>query len=142
MPPHYAEFQSFYGTWLMNKYAGGGIKSFRKNCVKRENIPKKWALVSCNTHPHNYYLEILVDVGLIGLILLSSIFVSVFYISFIKKYFMNSHLKKNILITPFMMLFIAEIFPIKSSGSFFTTGNSTFIFLVMAVTVALSIKKV
>ena len=36
------------------------------------------------------------------------------------------------------LLFIAEIFPLKTSGSFFTTGNATYFFLILAITVALS----
>ena len=39
-----------------------------------------------------------------------------------------------------MFLFFSEIFPIKTTGSFFTTGNSSYIFLLMAITVGLSIK--
>ena len=46
---HVKEFNSGYQTWLENKYIGGGIKSFRYNCVT----------FNCSTHPHNYYLEIL-----------------------------------------------------------------------------------
>ena len=34
------EFTTFYGTWQMNKYIGGGIKSFRINCWQRKNIQK------------------------------------------------------------------------------------------------------
>ena len=34
-------------------------------------------------------------------------------------------------------VFIAEIFPIKSTGSFFTTGNATYIFLIMAILIGL-----
>ena len=34
-----------------------------------------------------------------------------------------------------------EIFPLKSTGSFFTTGNATYIFLVIAFSVALARKK-
>ena len=36
-----------------------------------------------------------------------------------------------------MFLFISEIFPIKSTGSFFTTGNATYIFLIMAILIGL-----
>ena len=63
------------------------------------------------------------------------------HMSFIKKYFITSSLNHNKIITPFMFLFLMEIFPLKSSGSFFTTGNATFIFLVIALTVALSREK-
>ncbi len=138
MPSHYAEFESFYDTWRMNKYTGGGIRSFRINCPNRSNIDQD-ERSTCNTHPHNYYLEILTDLGLIGLLLVSLIFIAILYKSFIGKYILSSNkaLRTNYLITPFLFLFIAEIFPIKSTGSFFTTFNSTYIFLVMAVIVSL-----
>ena len=44
------------------------------------------------------------------------------------------------LIYPFSLLLFAEIFPFKTSGSFFTTGNATFIFLIIAIIVSLSKK--
>ena len=36
-----------------------------------------------------------------------------------------------------MFLFLVEIFPIKSTGSFFTTGNSTYLFLIMGILLGL-----
>jgi len=47
----------------------------------------------------------------------------------------------NNLIFPFLLIFLAEIFPIKSSGSFFTTGNTTFIFFILAVIIGLKNKE-
>ena len=142
----FKEFESFHGAWLLNKYVGGGIKSFRYNCHKgfkntilrknldplitKELLPE----FKCNTHPHNYYLEVLTDLGLIGFIILSFIFLYILNIVFIKR----PNLREDHIIMPFIFLFFIEIFPIKTSGSFFTTGNATFIFLIMAFTVALS----
>ena len=40
-------------------------------------------------------------------------------------------------IIPFIFLFIVEIFPLKSNGSFFTTGNTTYLFLLMGILVGL-----
>ena len=59
------------------------------------------------------------------------------YKTFYKKYFTNTSIKDNNLIIPFIFLFIVEIFPIKSTGSFFTTGNSTYLFLIMGILVGL-----
>ena len=133
---YFMEFKTFHGTWQMNKFVGGGVKSFRINCWKRKNIVPG-ERTTCNTHPHNYYLEILTDLGLIGFLIFSSIFATVLYFSFVKKYFLSSALTNNHVVTPFMFLFLMEIFPIKISGSFFTTTNSTFIFLTLAVIVGI-----
>ena len=135
-PLYLKEFYTFYDTWLMNKYIGGGIKNFRYFCHERENL-KKDQEFKCNMHPHNYYLEILTETGLVGFIIISLAFINIIIITFYRKYFTNSLLKNNNLIIPFMFLFFVEVFPIKSTGSFFTTGNSTYLFLIMGILIGL-----
>ena len=88
-------------------------------------------------HPHNYYLEILTETGLIGFLIAMSFFLITIYLSFYKKYFSKSKLNNNNLIIPFIFLFIVEISPIKSTGSFFTTGNATYIFILLATLIAI-----
>jgi O-antigen ligase len=122
------EFYSGVATWKQNKIIGGGVDSFYVNCKKSLN--------DCASHPHNYYLEILSETGIVGLIIFLLIFGRVFFDTFYLKYFKNTQF--NNLIIPFMFLFLAEIFPIKTSGSFFTTSNASFIFFILAITVALS----
>jgi len=140
-PQYLKEFSTFYDTWLMNKYVGGGIKNFRFYCHERPNIKKDSKFI-CNMHPHNYYLEILTEIGLIGFAIVVVVFLSTFYLTFIRKYFFISPLNNNNLIIPFIFLFIAEIFPIKSTGSFFTTGNSTYLFLILGLMIGLMRKKI
>jgi len=138
-PQYIREFATFYDTWQMNKYIGGGIKNFRYYCHVRPNLDKN-SVFKCNMHPHNYYLEILTETGLIGFILISVIFTIILYKTLYKKYFIKSALNDNVIIIPFIFLFIAEIFPIKSTGSFFTTGNATYLFLIMALLIGISEK--
>jgi hypothetical protein len=64
----------------------------------------------------------------------------ILYKTFYKKYFIKSALNDNMIIIPFIFLFIAEIFPIKSTGSFFTTGNATYLFIIMALLIGISEK--
>ena len=87
MPNHFKEFSTFKDTWLINRYIGGGIKTFRFNChkaywIKRDSWLKNLTGAPppfiCNTHPHNYYLEILTELGLIGFFILSAIWGSAF----------------------------------------------------------------
>ena len=141
MPPYLKEFTSFHGTWLMNKYIGGGIKNFRYYCHERSNIDKDSKFI-CNMHPHNYYLEILTETGIVGFLLISIIFMIILYLTFLKKYFMKSKLDDNKIIIAFIFLFIAEIFPIKSTGSFFTTGNTTYLFLLIGILIGLARKDI
>ena len=136
VPQYFREFSSFYDTWLLNKYIGGGVKNFRFYCHFRPNIDKNSNFI-CNMHPHNYYLEILTETGLVGFFFCISIFSIILYISLIKKYFLKSSLQTNNLIVPFIFLFFVEIFPLKSTGSFFTTGNTTYIFLIMSVIIGI-----
>ena len=135
-PQYLKEFSTFYGTWTINKYIGGGIKNFRYYCHHRPNINKNSDFI-CNMHPHNYYLEILTEVGIIGFTLIIIIFFKVLHLSFFKKYLIKKRLNDNKTIIPFIFLFIAEIFPIKSTGSFFTTGNTTYLFLILGILIAL-----
>ena len=135
-PQYLKEFSTFYDTWLMNKYIGGGIKNFRYYCHARKNINKDSKFI-CNMHPHNYYLEILTETGIFGFLIVLSIFLSLIYLTLIKKYFLNSSFKENNIIIPFIFLLIAEIFPLRSTGSFFTTGNTTYIILILSIMVGL-----
>ena len=86
-------------------------------------------------HPHNYYLEILTETGIIDLFSLIY-FIITLYLSFIK-IFSKSSLNDNNVIIPFIFLFIVEIFPFKSTGSFFTTGNTTYLFLIFGILIAI-----
>ena len=122
------EFHLGYLTWQENVFLGGGINSFYLNCKINFNI--------CTTHPHNYYLEILSELGIVGLLLLLIIFVNLFYSYFKVQNKLNIN-TMNVYLTPFLTLFIVEIFPIKTTGSFFTTGNATFFFLLIAVIVGM-----
>ena len=128
------DFYSAYETWKLNKYLGEGIRSYRINCPKTN-------VVNCSPHPHNYYLDILSNLGLIGLGILLILFFKTTFNFFYIKFFSNTRIKNDFIIIPFLYLFIAEIFPLRTSGSFFSTSNATFIFLVMSITIALINKK-
>ena len=140
-PPYLKEFSTFYDTWRLNKYFGGGVKNFRYYCHLRPNIEKNSKFI-CNMHPHNYHLEVLTELGLVGFLIFSCIILNILFITLFKKYFSSqSSLKNNNIIIPFIFLFITEIFPIKSTGSFFTTGNTTYLFIIIGILVALTRKE-
>ena len=133
------EVESGILTWQQNKIFGGGLKSFYFHCTQISRIDKEKYqkyIGSCNTHPHNYYLDIAVSLGIIGLILLILIFSVTLKASF-KSIHSNNNIEfKNILI-PFYILFIAEIFPFKTTGGFFTTITGNYLFIILAIIVGL-----
>ena len=91
-------------------------------------------------HPHNYYLEILTETGIFGLLILLAIFIKILFLNISYKKFFKLDFFQNYQLLPFFVLFITEIFPLKSTGSFFTTANATYIFLILSITIA-SLKK-
>ena len=123
--PYVLEFFCFNHVWKKNIFFGGGIKSYRINSS------------GCNTHPHNYYFEILDDLGLFGFLIIVFLFFSILYKLFKNRYILNSQVNLNQQIIPIFFLFFLEFFPIRSTGSFFSTGNSAFIFIVLALLVSL-----
>ena len=96
------------------------------------------------THPHNYYFEILSDLGLLGLSIIL-IFVFMLLRDILIKKNNITKLSFNVIsnkIMPFFLIFFIEFFPLRTSGSFFSTSSATVIFIVLPILVSLiSIKK-
>ena len=115
----------------MQPITGFGLKSFRLKCPEilvKDNLIRgeKQQLFACGNHPHNYYLEILIEAGIIGLIL-----ILVFFIILLKKSikslikYKNESNENYFLLLALTVTFFIDIWPIKSTGSFFTTWNAT-----------------
>ena len=123
---HLVTFNSGVQVWKENKIFGAGLKSFRINCKQ------DYKYQVCNTHPHNYLIEILLDVGLVGFIFIYMAF-AIVIINFFKNYLKNSNSNLRLMVIPFFLIFFFEVFPLRSSGSFFTTSSATIIFLTFAI---------
>ena len=117
-------FNSGIQVWKKNKIFGQGLKSFPLNCKFGDNQ-------TCNTHPHNYPIEIMVDTGIVGLILIYLVFIITLK-KFLKFYFSISNQNSKLMLLPFLFVIFFEFFPLRSSGSFFTTSNSVIIFLFLS----------
>jgi O-antigen ligase len=123
---HLITFNSGFQVWKQNKFFGSGLKSFRLKC----KLDYKFQV--CNTHPHNYLIEILLDVGLIGFIFIYLAF-GIAVKRFVLFYLSNPTLNSRLIVAPFFLIFFFEIFPLRSTGSFFTTSNAVIIFFVLAI---------
>ncbi len=63
---HTEYYISAYKMFLDNKIFGVGVKNFRNFCNKDKYKSDK----SCSNHPHNTYIQILSEIGIIGILFL------------------------------------------------------------------------
>ena len=94
---------------------------FRINCA--DLISDNY---SCSSHPHNFYLQILAETGIIGFVIFLFIFF-LFILNFIK--FFNFK-KQTINYFQYFALFslIVQLLPILPSGNFFNNWLSLIMF--------------
>tara|TARA_B100000029_G_C17600356_1_gene965538 strand:- start:847 stop:2304 length:1458 start_codon:yes stop_codon:yes gene_type:complete len=143
--PHKRLFMTAIETWKLNKIFGNGIKSFRVDCWKldgRDDIylgedimPGKRNLL-CSNHPHNYYFEILTETGIVGFFI--TLTLAVLLIIFIiknYKHISNINLEHLIILSALISL-VLETFPIRSTGSLFTTNNFTYLILISSILIS------
>ncbi len=130
-------FQTAIELWKQRPLTGSGLKSLRFKCwnmLAKDNIErtisKRPQMIVCTNHAHNYYLELLSEAGIIGASLLVIFFLILLKDSFhyLKRYNQQINPGENLLV-PIIILFFLEIWPIKSTGSFFTTWGATFFWL-------------
>jgi|688.fasta_scaffold265521_2 O-antigen ligase len=118
------EHQNHYKSAILmfkdNKFIGIGPKLFRKNCNKEKYIVHSQ---SCSTHPHNTYVQLLAEVGIIG-------FLQLFILFSILVYFCFKHLfllinQKILLFNEFQVALLSciliTLWPFTPTGNFF--GN-------------------
>ena len=75
---HTHHYITAYRMYLDNKILGVGVKNFRKFCSDEKYIESN---LSCATHPHNTYIQILSETGIIGfLFLLATLIYFLIYI--------------------------------------------------------------
>jgi len=134
-------FDSHYGViWLTSFeiikkefFFGTGIKQYRNVCGNEKynlpNLKLKNQKIRCSSHPHNYFLEIITETGVFGLIIYIIIISKIFQIAFTK---IKNEKSKNIqyLYIGFLISFILLIWPLKTSGSFFNNYNSVIFWLI------------
>ena len=103
---------------------GHGTKTFRFKCenYKELNDNKNY---SCNTHPHNYYVQMLAENGIIGFLFLFLVFFY-FIFSFIKIFFNK---EQNKVLNLIIISNIISLWPILPHANFFNNWISIIIFI-------------
>ncbi len=118
---HDAHFKTAYKMFIDKPIFGHGPKMFRVKCSDEKYKVNEY---SCSTHPHNFYLQLLAEAGLVGIFFLFLFYISIFII-FIRSLLHYFKLKKNyipqILITSSLLI---TFLPIATSGNFFNNWIS------------------
>ena len=80
---HYHEiYTSAYKMFLNNKLLGVGVKNFRNVCSDSRYYVKQKEI--CSTHPHNTYIQILAETGIIGFLFL--LIVIIYFCKYVLKH--------------------------------------------------------
>ena len=121
-----AHFLTGYEIFKNNLYFGIGLKQFKVECSSNayEKIDSNFRSGRCSSHPHNLYIEMLSETGIVSTLIFVSLIIyffirciKVLYNKKIKSYY-NSY--EYLMFICFFAMNVFTFFPIRSSGSFFS----------------------
>jgi O-antigen ligase len=121
-----AHFLTGYEIFKNNHYFGIGLKQFKVECSSNtyEKIDSDFRSGRCSSHPHNIYIEMLSETGIISTLIFLSLIIY-FFIRCLKvlfnkkiKLYYNSY--EYVIFVSFFVVNVFTFFPIRSSGSFFS----------------------
>lgn len=124
---------------IYNKYPylGVGNKNFREECTKQEYSNSTYSKTEqrCSTHPHQIYLELLSEQGIIGSIVILGVIFYIICLSFLN-YFKN----KNLIHLSSILFVSISFLPFIPSGSFFTTWTAYIFWLNFSIMIFYNLK--
>ncbi len=125
----------FFSAFTMSKHHplfGVGLRQFRKQCPNPIYGTLETRYSRCSTHPHHYYVQWLVETGVIGL--LGFLFlIGVWFQHLYRNY---SHIKNDPVIAGLTITLLLQLWPIGSTGSFFNNWNSALFWLILGALLA------
>ena len=116
---HQSYAETSFIIYKNNIIFGSGAKSYREEC-KLINIS------SCSTHPHNFFFQILAELGTVGIF-----FYLFFYIFLIKK-LINSFTSNNKYSILLIFALLFNFNPFFPSGSFFNSWLNCLLYFPLA----------
>ena len=127
--PHGVHWVTAYKIFKDNPYLGSGLKNFRLRCSNENySTNNKFDHVRCSTHPHNMLFEFLSETGLFGTLFF---LIFIFLILFKKIHYLFDPLFFTISLS--IVLFL---WPLGTSGSFFSTWNGSFFWFFLGLLLA------
>jgi O-antigen ligase len=127
--PYYQVMHSGMITFENAPILGIGTANYRLLCDK---LTDGHADIACHTHPHNYYIQMLAETGVIGLlfgvVMIGAIIAQCWKTSFSDR--------RNVISATAFIIPLAFFFPVQSTADFFGQWNN--IFMWSAIALALS----
>ncbi len=111
--------------WNDFKFVGIGLNNFNLVCINEKKYNKYNSNFGCTTHPHNMYLQSLVETGVIGFLIF------LFLIVLLSLKILKTH-ETNLRVL-LISIFLTIFWPIMSTGSFLKNWNMVFISLVISL---------
>jgi O-antigen ligase len=117
-PMHDSLIRTAYNMFLDKPLVGHGPKMFRVICKD-----KKYAIGRnpCDTHPHNFYVQLLAETGIFGFSFLFSVFVYVLYCAY--RQFKSMVLRQKRYVSDYQVCLLGGIlitvWPLTTNGNFF-----------------------
>ena len=138
---HESHFRSALMMFNDNKLLGIGPKIFRIKCGELKyigNEDPRHPDHSCSTHPHNYYIQLLAETGVIGFFPFVVLYIYFLY-RFILEIFNkeNSQEYKIIFLFSILLLF----FPFVPTGNIFNNWLSSINFYILSICLLFIFKK-
>ena len=124
---HENTYLTAYKIFKDNVFFGIGSKNFREYC-KKEKYNYKFG---CRNHPHNMYLQLLSETGVVGFIPVFLLFIYlnlIFFKKFLNHFISNKWYFSDYKICVITSIYIS-IFPIAPSGNIFNNWLSIIYFL-------------
>jgi len=129
---HENHFHSAFLMFKENKVLGIGPRQFRENCNKPKFVV---SFESCTTHPHNNYVQLLAETGIIGFIQFSIFFIIFIYFS--AKHFLLKFFRNKYLMTDFQIIILSAIlltlWPFVPTGNFFNNWLNVIYYLPIGI---------
>jgi O-antigen ligase len=117
-PAHDSLIRTAYNMFLDKPLVGHGPKMFRVICKDEKYAT---GITPCMTHPHNFYVQLLAETGIIGFSFLFSVFVYVLYCAY--RQCKSMVLRQKRYLSDYQVCLLAGIlitvWPITTNGNFF-----------------------
>jgi O-antigen ligase len=127
---YFALYKSAFNVFKSSFWFGSGTKSYLKKCYE---LKKQKEELLCAPHPHNLYLEILVNQGVFGFALFAIYLYFLFKKYFLDLFKLKINQKDRLLKMIFLIILISELLPLRSYGSIFQTVNGSIFWFILAL---------